>query len=1311
MYLKRIEIQGFKSFPDKISILLDTGITSIIGPNGSGKSNISDAVRWVLGEQSSKTLRGSKMEDVIFSGTEQRKPSGFAEVTLLFDNADGGLQLPYSEVSVTRRIYRSGDSEYLINRSQCRLKDINELFFDTGIGREGYTIVGQGKVDEILNDKPEERRGVFEEAAGVTKYKVRRQEAERKLEATSQNLLRIRDIISELNTQLEVLGGQAEVAKKYLQMRDELKEIEVAGYVSSITKYEAQLSKCGQGLMAAREEYDRQTVLLGAAETSAAQAQQRAERIDGAQAALNADMLKIEARLSNAVNQSNLNIEKSSRAKADIERVRGEIGQTGERVTGFEGELAANREKSAYLANELSRYADLLSQKKAEYGAVLSELSESDRSIEELKQQAESARDSYYDVKNKLSGMTAERGHYTKTIAAIEKNIAIVIREIDVGNLSKEELAERRNEYSAKLGRLHAALKDLADRRAVLGASLDEGRRGVNNLAYDLNAKRSRMKILLDMENSFEGFYASVRRVLAECKGSPAFAEGICGAVATLIDVPKDLEVAVSMALGATQQNIVTDDEGAAGKAIAFLKRTSGGRATFLPITSVRGRSLDGRLREKLERQPGYMGVAAELIACDEKYRNIVAELLGATVVVDSLERGLTLAARFKHGFRIVTLEGDVISTSGAITGGSHTERDSGILSRHREIPELRAEAAVIEKGIADMERACAERKAALDALLREIESAEKALNAQQLENAALTQQISHIDEKLGADAGKREVYRQELAEYKRGAAEHDRAIAELTESISVRSSQIDQMQASIDAYTGKHREGQQHRDELLADISAYNVSVASLGEAQKAILESIGRLEGEIADGGKGIVSREAAIKRFERDIEKYASESEALRADIGHAEQEKRGVQLRIESTAAEKASLREEAAALAEEAARVNSLISGAAREISRCETREARINTELDHCKNRLWEDYELTYHNALAMLPAAGKRFAGRSADADTGEAAEGADAPTDTGATGDIAGASGDACAGGATGPGGMEDSDGTGGATGPGDMDDSDGTGGAPTKDGETGAGGAAGSDDAAEAAGDIGDADSADGSDTAAADGDKWLNPPLMGEAAARRSARLREQMRSLGPVNVLSIDEYAQTKERRDKMEEQSLDLEEAGGKLRQIITEMSRLMRIGFEEQFNLINRNFDIVFKELFSGGRARLILSEGKDILEAGVEIEIQLPGKRMQNLMLYSGGERALTVIALIFAMLMLKPAPFCLLDEIESALDEANVERFARYIKKYSGQTQFIMVTHRKGTMEGSNALYGVTMQERGVSGVVSLRLSDAS
>jgi chromosome segregation protein len=1258
LYLKRLEIQGFKSFADRIKLEFAMGITSIVGPNGSGKSNISDAVRWVLGEQSAKSLRGSKMEDVIFSGTEHRKASGLAEVTLIIDNHDGALPLDYAEVSVTRRVYRSGESEYLINRNHCRLKDVYEAFFDTGIGREGYTLIGQGKVDEILNNKPEERRGIFEEAAGITKYKTRKSEAERKLDATARNLLRISDIVAELEAQLDVLQGQAAGARRYLKLKEELKAVEISAFTASIARCLAEQEKSEAGFALERAELERREKALLGAEAHIAEKNRRGEELDGAHDALRDDLMRIESRLANAAGAVTLNNEKADRAGESIGRLRAEIAGAGERRAAQSAELGANEKKLEHIVSEIARYEELRDGKQAEYGRLLSSLGASDRATEALKRQAADMQERYYARKSAQGALESELAHFGKNRTAIDRNIQLARDELKTDTGERERLLAEKAAADGRLAGLRERQAQLAAERARQARSHDELSAAIQSKAAELNAKKARAKILSDLENSMEGFYASVKRVLSQCRASEEFGRGIFGAVATLITAPKPYVTAISMALGSAAQNIVTADEESAKRAIAFLKRTSGGRATFMPLTSVKGGKLDRATLGKLSAKPGFVGLASDLIEYGAEYEPAVAQLLGRTCVVDGIDNAVRLARENRYAFRIVTLEGDILTTGGAITGGSVEARDSGILSRHSEIPELHGAAAALESEL----RAAEGRRAAcageLEAAARGAAQAERDINACNIEAVAAASKLSHLDEKIKAGAGRLEMYGQELREAREREGELGGEISAIEAETGGLARELAGKTAEIARLGEKSKEGQRATDELRDEISGYNVSMASIAETRKAILDNISRIKSDMRQGEMGVKAKGAEIAKLEGDIESLRGENAALEGEIRAAASEKQGKSLRLESFAAEKAALREEIQEATEAMAALAAQIADIQKELGRHEARAARIGAELENCRNRLWEEYELTYHNALEQLSLAGAGAAATAADS--------------AGAAGTGAGADGDIESGG-------EDSE----------YNDV----GAASEAGENGDDGEDSDDGAAAATG----ANRAGKAGTG-------------GVSGANRAAALKEEIRALGFVNVLAIEEYSATKARHEKMRGAQEDMQQAGEKLQKVIEEMSDIMRRTFREQFALINENFNTVFQELFEGGTARLILTEGKNVLEAGVEIEIQFPGKRMQNMMLYSGGERAMTAIALIFAILKLKPAPFCLLDEIESALDEANVDRFARYIGRYCDMTQFIMVTHRKGTMEASNALYGVTMQEKGVSGVVSLKLSEA-
>ena len=1191
MFLKNIEILGFKSFPDRVRLELNMGVTAIVGPNGSGKSNISDAVRWVLGEQSAKSLRGNKMEDVIFSGTAYRKPAGFAEVTLILDNRDLGFSIPFSELSVTRRIYRSGDSEYLINKNHCRLKDVHELFYDTGIGKEGYTIIGQGKVDEILNNKPEDRRGIFEEAAGIMKYRVKKQEAQRKLDATAQNILRIKDIIGELEIQLEILKVQEETAKKYLQMKEELKTIEVKSFVANIEKFEREIKKHEEDFA-----YEREALITAEQEKEQLdqeylQKNERSLFLEEKLQTINEELRVIEADSLNQENNIKLNDEKAERFRENIERLEREIREARMKREERERELRIQEKKNGYLEKECLRFQTMLEERRAAYEELIATLSASDRMIEELKQQAMTRRDALYESKSVLSGLKAEITGFERTLTTIGRNIESLILETDQERLEQDELMETQAALDFKIRKLQEQLTAKAEHRAVIAAKARETEQRLESALRDREAKKTRLKILTDLENNLEGFHNSVKRVLMQCRMSPEFARGIHGAVASLIVVPKELETAISIALGAAQQNIVVDDESTAKKAVEYLKKTSGGRATFLPISSVKAQKLDDKTVRELDGKEGFIGIASDLIGYQPEFDRPMQQLLGRTVIADTLDHAITLARRFRYSFRIVTLDGGFLTTGGAITGGSVDTHETGLLSRQREIPELKELIGEAEGVCQKIARERKHENTELERLTAEYGELETGRNAVRLEAVSIQEKTAVAAEKVKTLESKRELYEIEKTEAIKAKKELHERMMRLEVDCEAAARRIDELEQEISVHHEKNKAEQGARDELLADISDYNVSVASITEGNKAVLDNIARLKAELDDSERGASRKQAEIEKSRKETERLKLDNEALLVNIQKDAQQMQGKSLLITGFNEERSALREELLDISAQVAARNERFVDLQREMNRFEVRIAKCGSDLENTRNKLWEDYELTYHNAKALVEKHGQRAAGDS------------------------------------------------------------------------------------------------------------------------AQRITKLKEDIKELGFVNVLAIDEYAETKTRYGKMTFQLNDLEEADEKLRKMIEQMQGEMRKSFQEQFILINQNFSIVFRELFGGGQARLVLTGDGDILDSGVDIEIQLPGKKMQNMMLYSGGERAMTAIALIFAMLRLKPAPFCFLDEIESSLDEANLERFVQYIRKYCENTQFIMVTHRKGTMENSNVLYGVTMQERGVSGVVSLKLGEVN
>ena len=1222
MYLKRLEIQGFKSFADRIALEFDTGITAIIGPNGSGKSNISDAVRWALGEQSLKSLRGNIMEDVIFSGTEHRRPSGFAEVSIVFDNEHRRLPLDYSEVSVTRRVYRSGESEYYINKNRCRLKDITELFYDTGVGKDGYSIVGQGRVDDILNNKPEERRLVFEEATGIMKYKMRKLEAEKKLESTRQNILRIRDILTELELQLDTLKRQAADAKRYLALRDELKAIEVGAFIVNIARYRKEIKKCENDFSAGNDELELVIKNTSAVERESEEKKARASFLDEMLKNIREDIFFIESGMADIENEIKLNKEKINGCLSGVSRIENEISQFSKRNVALGSELEANNKKASYLENEMARYNEKLDEAKARYNEILVELGESDRRIEEMKAEADSLQERIYDKRNYLGKLQTEISSLNKNVDAVEKNIRQIILETDNDKILLDELNDNIAGCNTKIAGVKKEIRELEDERDKHGLTVKNIEKESISKLSELSAKKSGLKILEDMEEKMEGFNYSVKNILKRCKENPGFGKGIYGAVASLITVSQKYETALDMALGQAQQNIVTDDDEAAKRAVNYLKNTNGGRVTFLPISSVRATTVDGNTLAALKGEDGFLGAAYELIGYDKKHDKAIKYLLGKTIIVGDIDDATRIAGEYRHAFKIVTLDGDIISQGGSVTGGSAPKREGGILTRHRQIAQLGSEIPALEKSVAELNKRMRAAKESIEKASAALKQREPQLNEAALERAKIESEISHIGERIKSNTIRVDISKNEKKEVLQAIKELGAVIEGESKNLDGFSVHLASIKKEVLKHTEKNKEEQEKRDGMLADISNYNVSVASVNESYKSAEENIRRIKTELAGSEKGLSKKKLETAKMKKDIEDLRLENIALAKKIEGKETEKKGKNLQSESATAEKQAVLDDILMLADDFARNNETAEILRKELSRLDVKKARLNVELENLQNRLWDEYELTYANALAMKEAADAER--RAADAERRAA-------------------------------------------------------------DAEAGAVGATG----AEA-----------GTASTASTGRSRAG-------SMSRIAELKEEIRKLGFVNVQAIDMFTETKIRYDKMLTQQNDMEEACEKLKVVIGEMVAIIRKNFSVQFERINENFNIVFRDLFNGGQARLKLSDNTDVLSAGVEIEIQLPGKKMQNMMLYSSGERAMTAIALVFAILKLNPPPFCLLDEIESTLDEANVYRLSNYIHNYCDNTQFIMVTHRKGTMEGSNTMFGVTMQERGVSGIVSLRI----
>lgn len=1187
MHLKRLEVQGFKSFAEKIVLEFNSGITAVVGPNGSGKSNISDAIRWVLGEQSAKTLRGGKMEDVIFAGTEHRKPLGFAEVSLCFDNTDRTLPIDYSEVIVTRRVYRSGESEYKINKTNCRLKDITELFLDTGIGKDGYSIIGQGRVDEILSTKSEERRHIFEEASGIMKYKIKKQEAEKKLEMTSQNLLRINDIILELESQLEPLKEQADKAKRYLSLRDDLKELEVSVYVENISKLKSKMQEIENHYTTIKNHIDTESKKLEEITMLNQKKSHTLKDLDEKLERAKEKYYSLEGNLERCSSEIKLNEEKKINLKININRLNDEISEINKRIEELCDEEKERKEKVSYLKDRYLEFNKKLEEYNKKLKSLLDNLSEDEKYIEKLKENIMNKFDLQGDKKSQANNVKNHIEIIQKRQNSIENELKGLSLEKDGECIKLKDLKESISNTENLIINLREKINDYKNKKTSVNNELEKLKEKQNNLRSEIHVKVSRHKMLSNMESNLEGYTRSVKMVLKACKESSEFGQGIHGALVQLINVEKRYETAIEMSLGGALQNIVTSTEEDAKRAIGFLKKNQIGRATFLPISSVKGRYFDERVLDELKRQEGFIGVASDLVNVDSLYRGIILSFLGRVVVVDNLDSGIKIARRFNYAFKIVTLDGDIISSTGSMSGGSKNTKESGILSRNREIVELKEVIEKLKEDEKNLENKITGLSKILNTLIEDISIEEENLRNKEHLKIRDESHLMQIEENIKRIESKEDMLKQEIVQLKKQEENTQKELYKYLEELKEIEEDIKNTKEIVAEYEVKHKENQYFKDLINEDITQCKISINSIKDNIQGVEDALERILKEKDNLKNSIEMKSLEKENSYKEIQSLDEKNEGLRNLIKGYEEEKTGKTLEIDRIIEEKKVLEEESSDIIEKIAKINKDIISLKEEYGRLEVRKAKIESEMEAMQNRMWDEYELTYTNALEIKK-----------------------------------------------------------------DVDN---------------------------------------------------INK------AQKRINELRNEIKELGYVNVAAIEEYIKTKERYEFMSVQRDDMENAKEKLQKVINEMVSIMKRQFMEQFKRINESFNTVFRELFDGGHAELILVDKENVLESGIEIEVQPPGKKLQNLMLLSGGEKAFTAIALLFAILRLNPTPFCVLDEIEAALDDANVYKFAQYLKKYSTSTQFAVITHRKGTMEIADTLYGVTMEEHGVSKVVSLKMGD--
>jgi len=1184
MQLTKLEISGFKSFAKKTELIFKNGITGILGPNGCGKSNIADAFRFVLGEQNARALRGKRIDDFIFGGTEKRKPLSYCEVSMYFDNSDGLLASPFSEVVVTRRAFRSGESEYSINKTPARLRDIRELFRDTGIGKDGYSIIGQGRVSEILSDRSDDRREVFEEAAGVMKYRARKEEAERKLQATAKNILRLEDILRELESRLEPLRLQSEKAAEYFRLREELRELEINLFLYQYDKSNERLQQL-RGV--ARQLSDEIPAALAEEEAYAAGCAKEEELERSLSAAISETsrtLIELSASVEGHAGNEKLIHERIDALTADIARRQAEITRIRERET-------ADGERSSQLAEEINLKKASEDALEAALETAEAEFAELSGSINAAEEKLEAQKQSMMDYMNRLADTKSRISRLGAMRESIRKQTASLAQELIEAEAEGKHLDE---EYAEARADKEALLKHKAEFETARQAAIDEvnalnvnalsAAKAIRRAEDEISAGKSRLKVLEEMRRAHEGYYASVRRLLNDAQRSAELKKRMHGVVAELLSVPQEYERAVESALGSALQNIVVPTEHDAKYLINYLREHDYGRATLLPVSAMRARLLTDEEKNCFRGIDGCFGIASELVRFSPEYGSVFENLLGRTVIVRDIDTGILISRRAKSAFRIATLKGDILNPGGSMTGGSLQKREFSLLGREREIEELAESRKTAESRLAELRNAEAE--------------CSKALQEANAKAAADADELRKLDVRFASLTEKADIvqkYIQKNVERIKQIAEEQQRLADAETDIDAECASAEAAANGIDL--GSSANGQ--------DIKNTQLELANLRSALQAANDEISALRIRHTAANRERISAENELKRLNAELADAETRRNAETIAIEAAERDCRqlndelgSVSCGLSESRAELNALNEELRRLeSERAARLNaldelrskheqvSLRSSELRErLHRNELATNKAQSELDNMNERIWRDYELTYDNALSF---------------------------------------------------------------------------------------------------------------------------RREIAVTQAHLRTDELRKELKSLGDVNTSAIEDYRELNERFQSLTAQCGDLRQAEADLNELIAKLTETMEKEFCEQFSLIRQNFTATFSELFNGGHAELVLSDKSDVLNCNIDIIAQPPGKKLQLLSLLSGGEQALTAIALLFAILKLKPAAFCILDEIDTSLDEANVDCFAEYLRKYSEGTQFIIITHRKGAMAVCNSLYGVSMEEKGVSTLVSARL----
>ncbi|MBS4536079.1 chromosome segregation protein SMC [Clostridium sp. D2Q-14] len=1186
MYLKRLELQGFKSFANKTTIDFEDGITGVVGPNGSGKSNISDAIRWVLGEQSAKTLRGSKMEDVIFSGTSKRRPLGFGEVTLVLDNKDKEIPIDFSEVSVTRRVFRSGESEYYINKSSTRLKDIRELFMDTGVGTDGYSIIGQGKIEEILSTKSEDRRNLIEEAVGIVKYKTRKKESEKKLEKTRDNLVRISDIEEELYKQIEPLKAQSDKAEKYLRLSKDLKEMEINLFIREIIRLKDQVKHLNQQKDLVEKQYKFNNKKKNQIEDKFQEVKELIEKLDKDIERIQDKKQEIQSENEKKVGDYKISNERITYLNREINRLKLDLEDT---IKNYEkknkeiDDLYEEKEKINFSMNDLKNTLDekinRLKLKEEKVQSVEKNIEDKKNSIIDLlnyitekKGEINTLESFYKNIDKRLEQILEEKNQLIKDKKQFESDICSVSDELEDLNIKLESSNENKMKLISKIETLKENSEETSDK--------------LNDLKGDIQSKNSKLKMLENMKEQYEGYYKGVKNILIACKKDRNLQKGFKGVVAELLKVEEKYDKAIEIAIGASAQNIVTEKKDDAKRLIEYLKKNKLGRVTFLPQEAIKGRQLNKHESNVLQ-EDGVLGIASKIIKFDKEFKDIFEYLLGRTLIVKDLDTGIFVSKKINNSLKIVTLDGDVFNPGGSMTGGNYKGSNNSLIGRNREIDILKEDIHNSVEKYNNLVKVYTSLKDEISKSEDILEQSNDKIGSLKINIGSMKNKIKTFNDQLKDKETRINKYLNEIESLDSEKEDSIIQINNIKEEIKSLERKNNLTKDNIDSEVKDYEKKVQEIKALNDEIIKMKIKLASIEQKNEEIINTSSRLEKEIENLlnkrkniETDINNKRKGIEKSENVIEKLVQEKEELQEKLSKCNSDL--IKIKNKRTLYMDTFYKEQ-----EKLKKMNESISELQNSINAMEIKLAKYETQLENYNNKLWDEYELTYQMALDY---------------------------------------------------------------------------------------------------------------------------KVEIENVTKVQNNVRdIKRKIKTLGNVNIESINQYKEVSERYEFLIKQKEDLINAQKSLEKVIDDMEKKMKEQFLENFNVIKNNFKDIFSQLFGGGKSDIYLVDEENVLTSPIEIKAQPPGKKLQSISLLSGGEKSLTAISLLFAILKLKPTPFCVLDEIEAALDDANVVRFSEYLRQFSDKTQFIVITHRKGTMEAVDSLYGVTMEENGVSKLLSVKLMD--